>query len=266
MERSLIQKDWKNKIKKEAKLRGLSPQTITGYMYHIEKYLESGKSPKEYLLELIEKKKADETIRNIGFAIKFYLQVMGLKNELDFPNLKREKKLPIVLSRTDINKMIMATKNINHRLIIQMAYATGMRASELINLKWEDIDFHRNIIHIKRSKGKKDRVVMLSPKIKKRLKLLCQEKEGYVFVSNRKKKYALRTIQKIVDNAKKKANIKKNISPHTLRHSFATHLLEKGIDIKHIRDLLGHSDISTTLIYTKVSNRYLSKIKSPIDN
>jgi site-specific recombinase XerD len=98
------------------------------------------------------------------------------------------------------------------------------------------------------------------------LKFLSENREGYVFISNRNKKYTLRAIEKIVDNAKKKAKIKKKISPHSLRHYFATHLLERGTDIRYIKDLLGHSDISTTLIYTKVSNRDLSKIKSPIDD
>jgi site-specific recombinase XerD len=266
MKISLNQEDWKNKIQNETKLRGFSPRTISNYMHHIEKYLKSGKTPREYLLYLIDKKRAGETIRNTGFAIKFYLQVMGLKDDFDFPNVKREKKLPVVLSRTEIEKMIVATKNVNHRLIIQMMYATGMRASELINLKWQDIDFGRNTIHIKFAKGKKDRIVMLSPKIKKGLKFLSENREGYVFISNRNKKYTLRAIEKIVDNAKKKAKIKKKISPHSLRHYFATHLLERGTDIRYIKDLLGHSDISTTLIYTKVSNRDLSKIKSPIDD
>ncbi|MBT3406651.1 tyrosine-type recombinase/integrase [Candidatus Woesearchaeota archaeon] len=137
--------------------------------------------------------------------------------------------------------------------------------SEVINLKWNDIDFKRNIIHIKQAKGKKDRIVMLSPKLKKGLQSLSENKEGLVFKTTRKGKYTTRTIQMIIQNAAKKAGIKKKVSPHTLRHSFATHLLEKGTDIRYIRDLLGHSNISTTLIYTKVSNKDLSKIKSPLD-
>ena len=265
MEKSLICGDWKIKLENEAKLRGFSPRTIQNYLHHIERYLGSKKTPREYLLFLIDKKQADETIRNTGFAIKFYLQVMGLKGDFVIPNLKREKKLPVILSRIEIDQMILATKNVNHRLIIQMMYATGMRASELINLKWQDIDFHRNTIHITLAKGKKDRIVMLSPKIKKGLKSLCEEKTGQVFISNRNKKYTLRTIEKIVDNARVKAGIKKKISPHSLRHSFATHLLENGTDIRYIRDLLGHSDISTTLIYTKVSTKNIRNIKSPLD-
>ena len=106
---------------------------------------------------------------------------------------------------------------------------------------------------------------MLSPKVKKALILLDSEKEGYIFKTTRGGKYTQRTIQKIIENTCRKAGIKKKVSPHSLRHTFATHLLERGIDIRYIRDLLGHSDISTTLIYTKVSNKDISKIKSPLD-
>jgi len=106
---------------------------------------------------------------------------------------------------------------------------------------------------------------MLSEKVKEALQNFSQEKKGYVFITTRGGKYTQRTIQKIIENTARKAGIKKKISPHTLRHSFATHLLERGTDIRYIRDLLGHSNISTTLIYTKVSNRNLSKIKSPLD-
>lgn len=161
--------------------------------------------------------------------------------------------------------MIISTKNYNHKTIIQVGYAAGLRVSEIINLKWTDIDFKRNVIHIKSAKGKKDRIVMLSPKVKKTLLKLDSEKEGLVFKTNRGKKYTTRTIQMIVRKAAKNAGIKKLVTPHTLRHSFATHLLEKGTDIRYIRDLLGHTNINTTLIYTKVSNKDISKIKSPLD-
>ena len=140
-----------------------------------------------------------------------------------------------------------------------------MRISEIINLRWQDIDFDRNIIHIKKGKGKKDRIVMLSKKVKETLLTLNADNHKPVLVTNRGGKYTQRTIQKIIENAAKKAKIKKKITPHTLRHSFATHLLEKGTDIRYIKDLLGHKDIKTTLIYTKVSSKDISKIKSPLD-
>lgn len=263
--------EWKKLIVDECKLRGYSKKTIDNYAHHVERYLESKKSPREYLLFLIDKNKSDETVRSAGFAIKFYLKASKTDSQdinpiiEDIPSLKREKKLPIILSKEEIESMILSTNNLTHRLIIQIGYSSGLRSSEIINLKWIDIDFNRNSIHIKRGKGKKDRIVMLSGKVKESLQNLSREKQGCVFITTRGGKYTQRTIQKIIENAAKKVGIKKRISPHTLRHSFATHLLERGTDIRYIRDLLGHSDIGTTSIYTKVSNSDLSKIRSPLD-
>ncbi len=245
-------------------------KTVSNYLHHINKFIASKKQPREYLFSLIEKGKSDETIRSACFAIKFYLNIMKkesveIQEILDnLPNLKREKKLPTILSKKEIESLIRVTTNINHRLIIQIGYSAGLRISEIINLKWPDIDFNRNTIHLKRAKWKKDRIVMLSQKLKEELQKLNQ-KSPYVFITNRGGKYTQRTIQKVIENMSKKAGIKKKITPHTLRHSFATHLLENGTDIRYIKDLLGHANISTTLIYTKVSNKDLSKIKSQLD-
>jgi len=244
--------DWKKLIEDEAKLRGYSQKTIDAYVFYAGKFIESGKSAREFLLDLINKNKADETIRSACFAIKFYFNILKkdfpeLKDILNqLPNVKREKRLPIVLSKEEILKIIQATKNLNHRLIIMTGYSAGLRASEIINLKWEDIDFKRNIIHIKKAKGKKDRITILSPKLKKSLINLDSEKQGYVFKTARKSKYTLRSIEQIIQNTTKKAGINKKTTPHSLRHSFATHLLEKGVDISYIKDLLGHTNISLT--------------------
>ena len=259
-------------VVQECKLKGYSQKTIDNYLHHIKRFALSGKPPREFLLALIEKGNSDETIRSACFAIKFYLNTIK-KDSLEIqevlnnlPNVKREKKLPIILSKEEIGRLISVTKNINHRLIIQIGYSAGLRISEIINLKWPDIDFDRNLIHLKSAKGKKDRIVMLSQKAKDSLLNLTINKQGYIFLTNRCGKYTQRTIQKIIENAAKKAGIRKKITPHTLRHSFATHLLENGTDIRYIRDLLGHSNISTTLIYTKVSNKDIRNIKSPLDD
>jgi len=259
-------------VVQECKLKGYSQKTIDNYLHHIKKFALSGKSPRDFLLTLIEKGDSDETVRSASFAIKFYLNTIKkdsseIQDLLDnLPNIKREKKLPVILSKEEIESLISATKNVNHRLVIQIGYSAGLRISEIINLKWQDIDFDRNLIHLKRAKGKKDRIVMLSLKVKEGLMTLTPNKEGYVFLTNREGKYTQRTIQKIIENAAMKVGIRKSITPHTLRHSFATHLLENGTDIRYIRDLLGHSDISTTLIYTKVSNKNICNIKSPLDD
>ena len=267
---SVIELNVEELITQECKLRGYSSKTIKSYLHHVRKFEESRLTPKAFLLDLIEKKKSDETIRSAGFAVKFYLQIlkrndasieMVLKN---LPNLKREKKLPIILSKNEIEHMIKVTKNINHRLIILIGYSAGLRLSEIINLKWQDIDFEREIIHIKKAKGKKDRIVMLSKRVQQELNMF-EQTTPYIFISNRGKKYTERSVQAIIKTAANKAKIRKNVTPHTLRHSFATHLLEAGTDLRNIKNLLGHADISTTLIYTKVSNRDISKIKSPID-
>jgi len=259
-------------VVQECKLKGYSQKTIDNYLYHIKRFISSGKPSREFLLALIEKGVSDETVRSTGFAIKFYLNAIKKDNTeiqhvLDnLPNVKREKKLPVILSKEEIEILISSTKNMNHRLIIQIGYSAGLRISEIINLKWQDIDFDRNLIHLKRAKVKKDRIVMLSLKVKESLMNLTPNKQGYVLLTNRIGKYTQRTIQKIIENAAMKSGIRKKITPHTLRHSFATHLLENGTDIRYIRDLLGHSDISTTLIYTKVSNKDIRNIKSPFDD
>jgi integrase/recombinase XerD len=257
--------NWKQKVTEEAKLRGYSQKTIKNYCHYIERFLQSNKKPREFLLGLINKEKAENTIRTAGFAIKFYLCATGQKNGFMIPNVKRPKKLPIILSKEEIQRMIKITQNVTHRLIIQLAYAAGLRMSEVINLQWRDIDFDRAIIHIKNAKGKKDRIVMLSKKVKNGLDVLGEVKQGHVFKTNRNGKYTSRTIQKVVENAARKAGIKKKVTPHSLRHTFATHLLENGTDIRHIQELLGHANLSTTMIYTKVSNQNITNIRSPLD-
>jgi len=263
--------NWEKSLEDELKLRGYSNQTLKNYKYSIKKFVESKKSPRDFLIRLIDEKKSNETIRSSGFAIKFYLNILKKEDESiekilkNLPNSKREKKLPEILSKEEIDRLIKSTNNLVHRAIIQTGYASGLRISEIINLKWKDIDFDRNVIHIKQSKGKKDRIVMLAIKVKQTLESLNNQGD-FIFLTNRNKKYTKRTIQKILENSKKRAGISKKVTPHTLRHSFATHLLERGTDIRYIKDLLGHSDINTTLIYTKISNRDISKIKSPIDD
>ena len=266
---------WKQRITDEARLRGYSDKTIKSYIFYTDKFLRSGKNLKEYLLDLINRGKSPQTVRSAGFAVKFYLKVSG-KNSIEnkeiteiikkIPNMKKDQKLPIILSKSEIEQMIDSTKNLNHRIIIMAGYSGGLRVSEIVSLKWNDIDFNRNVIHIKLAKGKKDRIVMLSAKLKHWLDELDPDKEGYVFKTIRGEKYKTRTIQKIMKNAAEKSGIRKRVTPHTLRHSFATHLLENGTDLRYIRDLLGHSDVRTTLIYTRVSNKDIMSIKSPMDD
>jgi site-specific recombinase XerD len=140
-------------------------------------------------------------------------------------------------------------------------YYAGMRLNEVVNIRWEDIEFERDLIHIKNAKGGKERVVFLNPKLKVELKTY-DEVEGLIFLSQRGRKYSKRTVEKIVKNAAVKAGIAKNVTPHTLRYSFATHLLEAGADIRYIQHLLGHKDIKTTQVYTHIANKDIKKLAS----
>ena len=168
--------------------------------------------------------------------------------------------MPVVLSREEVNKIIVVTNNIKHKLVLMFLYYAGLRLDEVTNLKWQDIDFDREIIHIKTTKGEKERILFLHHKLKEMLKIYGIDKQDLVLRSQRKRKYNKRTIQQIVKNAAKKAVIKKNVTPHSLRHSFATHLLESGADIRYIQQLLGHKDLKTTQIYTHVANKDIKKL------
>lgn len=170
-------------------------------------------------------------MRQTYFALNFfYRHVLHEPFNEDISLAKKKEKLPVVLSKEEVHRMIDITKNEKHRLILLFLYYAGMRLSEVRNIRWEDIDLYRDIIHVKVAKG---------------------EKEG--------KRYASKTIQIVVSETAKKAGIKKKVTPYTLRHSFATHLLEAGADIRYIQ-LLGHKSLRTTQIYTHVANKDIKNL------
>ena len=247
------------KLIEEIKLRGYSYQTGKTYISIVKRFLRSGKTPRFFLLTYSNKSKS--TMRSVYFALKFFYEnVLDEKFDEKLPVSKKKMKLPVVLGRNEIERMIAVTDNIRHKLIIMVLYYAGLRLSEAINLRWEDIDFDREIIHIKKTKGEKERVVFLHPKLVEMLKIYGVNKKGLVFRSQRKKRYNRRTIQQIVHDVAEKAEIEKRVSPHTLRHSFATHLLEAGADIRYIQHLLGHKDLKTTQIYTHIANKDVKKL------
>ncbi len=171
-----------------------------------------------------------------------------------------------MLSKKEIKIILEESKNTKYKLVLKMLYSSGVRLNELINLKREHIDPNRKTILISQGKGKKDRITILSKALSKELfDYICKTefRTRYLFESSRGKKYSQKTIQKILEKSSRK--LKKKVTPHMLRHSFATHLLEQGTDIRHIQKLLGHSNLETTQIYTKVANTDLLNIKSPLD-
>ncbi len=203
-------------------------------------------------------------------AIKYYYEkVLGGARKFYFVDRpKKEKTLPIVLSIEEVSILIKSIDNLKHKCIIMLAYSGGLRLSEIINLQINDIDKERGIIRINAAKGKKDRITLLS----KNFFVILQEyfevyqPKEYVFEGQRGGVYSAASVQKVMRRAVSKAGIGKNATLHSLRHSFATHLLEQGTDLRYIQQLLGHGSIKTTEIYTHITNKGLDKIDNPLDN
>ncbi len=260
------------KLEKELKLRNFSKETIRGYLYSLKKFLEYSKNKginietlKGYILNCLKKQNPSSVAKDY-FAIKFFFEKV-LNEKVNLPPIKRHKTLPDILTIKEIKQLIETSNNPKHKLIIKILYGTGLRVSEIINLKKRDINFEEKLIKIKLAKGKKDRFVKLPSSISEELEnYLKIGNSEYVFPSNRNKRITKATIQAILRNSAKKARIKKRVYPHLLRHSFATHLLENGTDLRIIQKLLGHSDIKTTQVYTRISQASIKNIKSPLDN
>ncbi|MFH1255206.1 MAG: tyrosine-type recombinase/integrase [bacterium] len=258
------------------RLRNYSSKTIKSYLFYIKdfllfakqnKILNKDEAVKCFLLNRQDNGNAPQTINLALNAIKFfYREVIKSPEKIDLKFAKRNKRLPIVLSRAEIKKIIFNTGNNKHRLMISLGYGAGLRVSEVLNIKVKDLNIAELTIHIKEAKGKKDRITVFPEKMIADIQNLIAGKEGndFVFESNRGGKLTTTTAQKVFENALKKSSIQKDATFHSLRHSFATHLLENGVDVRYVQELLGHANIRTTQIYTKVTNPMLKNIKSPL--
>ncbi len=225
---------------------------------------------KQYLLYLVEEKGVSSSFQNQMInAIKFYYeQVLGEERKFYYIDRPfKEQKLPSVLSVEEVQKIISQIDNLKHKCMILTLYSGGLRISELLHLKLADIDSERMLIHIKNAKGQKDRMTLLSEKLLVYLReyfKLYRPKE-YLFEGQLGGAYAARSVQEIFSVARRKAGVLKKASLHTLRHSFATHLLESGTDLRYIQSLLGHASSKTTEIYTHITRKGMEHIKSPLD-
>ena len=198
----------------------------------------------------------------------FYHKFLGKKVLEDVASPKKAKSLPTVLTVDEVKALIKATKAKRNRLVVEFLYAGGARVSECVKLRVDEIDLKQRICRIKGGKGNKDRITILSKEWCKRAKKYLDKKKiksDYVFSKKNGKRLSTDTVQRLVKAAAQKAGISKKVTPHTLRHSFGTHLLESGENIRNIQELLGHSNLSTTQIYTHVSTENLKKVESPLD-
>jgi integrase/recombinase XerD len=222
---------------------------------------------KSYLYKKQQKGLSSQTISLHANAINFlYIQIYKKPDFIKIRHPKRTRKIPIVLSREEIQQVLSKIKNHKHLIMVSLAYAAGLRVSEVVSLKIQDVDTENLTLTVRQGKRKKDRLTVLSSSIASDLEKLMAGKEidDLMFESERGGKLTTATAQRVFKVALKKANVKKPATFHSLRHSFATHLLENGVDVRYVQELLGHANIRTTQIYTKVTNPKLKNIKSPL--
>jgi len=254
----------------------MSLRTIKSYKSALKEYFEwkkegleepDEKSIREFLLHK-EKHGLSASTRNLALnAIKyFYRDVLGKDISIKIRSAKEPKSLPVILSRREIERMLKLVENLKHRCLLALAYGAGLRVSEVTSLRIQDLDLDECVVHIKHAKGNKDRITVLSQKVIPDLQALTagRRPHEFVFAGNRGKKITERTAQKVFESALKKAGIQKKATFHSLRHSFATHLLENGVDVRYVQELLGHANIRTTQRYTQVTNPGLKRILSPL--
>ncbi len=260
----------------ELKIRNYSSKTLKSYLTYLKDYFNYKKTNldkldqddiRQYLLQKQNRDYSPQTINLCLNAIKFfYHDVVRATEPINLKFAKRIKNLPMVLSRTEIQNLLLVIKNNKHRLLLSLAYGAGLRVSEVVNLKIKDLNLEELTIYLKQAKGKKDRLTLIPEKLVGDLKNVIAGKNGndYVFKSERGGKLTERTAQIVFGRALKIANIQKSATFHSLRHSFATHLLENGTDVRYVQELLGHTNIRTTQIYTHVTNPAIKNIKSPL--
>lgn len=264
------------KYEKELKLAGMADRTVQVYSNCVNSFLKDFSEEadpkrinedqiKDYLLN----RNCKATMAQFHGALKhFYKRVVKQPRKfkyIDYP--KQDQSLPNVISQDQAKLLIDATNNIKHKAMLYVLYTSGIRLSELLNLKVKDIKSTQKLIFVEKGKGNKDRYTLLSNKTLEVLRDYYKQYKPtvYLFEGQKGGKYADTSVRKVVDRAAKNAGVTEKVKPHTLRHSFATHLLEQGTDIRIIQRLLGHKSSKTTEIYTHVSNAHLSQINSPID-
>lgn len=270
----------RRRMKVDLRLRNYSRATEKTYLYHADRFARHfRRSPahlgpdhiRSYLMHLIDERAYSWSWwRQAVSSLRFlYGTTLGRRHVLpSIPYPRREVRLPVVLTSSEVERLINAVSYLKHKIILMTIYSAGLRTSEALHLSREDIDGGSMLIHVRQGKGKRDRIVPLSPALMHGLRQYQRTGvTGRWLFPGRDARYPLsgRAVQRMTRVAAIRANLDKPATPRSLRHSFATHLLEAGTDIRLIQDLLGHAHLSTTLVYTHVSRRHLASVTSPLD-
>ena len=270
----------RNKMIQQMQLKGYSNRTIDTYInciislskyYNTSPDLLTVEQLREYIQFYLKERHLSKSWMNQTIsALKiFFCEVLRREwNSLDIPRPRREKKLPVILSKGEISKLIRVTRNIKHRAVLSLTYSSGLRLSEVCELKVGDIDSKRMLVRVVQAKGNKDRYTILSPVALDLLRIYWKmySPAVWLFESRNHQPVPARTVQQVFKNALHKAGINKQVGIHSLRHSFATHLLEQGVSLPIIQQLLGHRYLQTTSIYLHVQQYSIYAVKSPFDS
>jgi integrase/recombinase XerD len=267
-------------MQQQTLLRGQSKSTLENYTRRIAQIsLHFGRLPQdipeeeinEYLAVLASNTKSPSrsNFKHAVYGLRYYFRHIGLgKRSIALPSIKDDFKLPVILNRSELRELFHAPNLLKHRIVLTLIYSAGLRSQEAINLKISDVDFERQTIHIRQSKYKKDRIVPLSTLMAKGLRKYFSVEHPVQWVFNGKEpdgRYSVKGLSWVMRETLKKTTITKEVSLHSLRHSYATHLLEDGVNILIIKELLGHADIATTMIYLHVANAPSTPAHSPLD-
>lgn len=267
-------------LETQVTLRGQSKSTLTNYIRRIALFVVrfaqlpehvAEEEINEYLVALARDPKSPSrsSFKHMVYGLRYYYRLMGMnKNAIALPSLKKDTKLPVILNQQELKELFAAPTLLKQRVVLALIYSAGLRGQEVINLKISDIDFERQTIHIRQSKYKKDRIVPLAETMAMGLRKYLKAENPHLWLFNGKEpdgRYSVRGLAWVMRENLKKTSITKDVNLHSLRHSYATHLLEQGLNIVTLKELLGHADITTTMIYLHVAQCPLIKPHSPLD-
>jgi len=269
-----------SKLEQQVILRGQSKSTLDNYIRRIAlfvihfnllpEYVEEDEI-NEYLVSLARDPKSPSrsSFKHMVYGLRYYYRLLGMnKRSIALPQIKQDTKLPVILNRSELKELFKAPILLKQRIVLTLIYSAGLRGQEVINLKISDIDFERMTIHIRQSKYKKDRIIPLSPIMAIGLKKYLKAENPYIWLFNGKQphsQYSIRGLSWVMRENLKKTSITKQVNLHTLRHTYATHLLEEGLNIVTLKELLGHAEIRSTMIYLHIAQCEYVNPHSPLD-